>query len=179
MVVKFQFYHLYKCPWDVVTSIHVSKYPTNKEPNVIGAEIIEKTKDRGELSYLKYIVTCLNVLPSFLRKVEALNIEAVQYEEECWIYKDRRIMKVKSRNLTLSQFTEMTETSVFRQCSRDPSWTEIEQEGQIVVKGLGPANWLIERFIQKFFERGIKKNVKLMEELIEERYGLQFPKPSS
>ena len=55
-------------------------------------------------------------------QVEALNIEAVQYEEECWIYKDRRIMKVKSRNLTLSQFTEMTETSVFRQCSRDPSW---------------------------------------------------------
>ncbi len=88
---KFTFQHIYEFPWELVTHTHLTKYPTEKEKNIVGTQIVDAKK--GDISfnicfilrwlqcvcvtlkgpgnqiYLKFVVTCLNVLPSVFRKV--------------------------------------------------------------------------------------------------------------
>ena len=50
---KFTFQHTYKYPWELVTHTHLTKYPTEKEKNIVGIECIESR--RGKLkSSLKF-----------------------------------------------------------------------------------------------------------------------------
>lgn len=41
---KFSFQHTYKYPWELVTHTHLTKYPTEKEKNIVGSEILETKK---------------------------------------------------------------------------------------------------------------------------------------
>lgn len=43
-MVKFAFEHIYKYPWELVAHVHLTKYPTEKEKNVVGTEIVEAKK---------------------------------------------------------------------------------------------------------------------------------------
>jgi len=69
---KFYFQHTYKYPWELVTHTHLTKYPTEKEKNILGIECIESRRGADNLIVLKMIVTCLNVVPSVFRKVNPL-----------------------------------------------------------------------------------------------------------
>ena len=41
---KFYFQHTYKYPWELVTHTHLTKYPTEKEKNILGIECIESRR---------------------------------------------------------------------------------------------------------------------------------------
>lgn len=47
---KFSFQHTYKYPWELVTHTHLTKYPTEKEKNIVGSEILETKK--GDKVYM-------------------------------------------------------------------------------------------------------------------------------
>lgn len=41
---KFTFQHIYEFPWELVTHTHLTKYPTEKEKNIVGSEVVESKK---------------------------------------------------------------------------------------------------------------------------------------
>ena len=56
--------------------------------------------------------------------------------------------------------------------------TLFEQQGTIEIKGLGRMSWLIEMFAEKFLTRGARRNVVIMEELMQEKLSL-FREPTN
>jgi hypothetical protein len=45
---KFTFQHIYEFPWELVTHTHLTKYPTDKEKNIVGSQIVDAKK--GDIS---------------------------------------------------------------------------------------------------------------------------------
>jgi hypothetical protein len=41
---KFTFQHIYEFPWELVTHTHLTKYPTEKEKNIVGTQITDAKK---------------------------------------------------------------------------------------------------------------------------------------
>jgi hypothetical protein len=41
---KFTFQHIYEFPWELVTHTHLTKYPTEKETNIVGSQIVDARK---------------------------------------------------------------------------------------------------------------------------------------
>ncbi|XP_046460163.1 PRELI domain-containing protein 2-like [Daphnia pulex] len=166
---KFTFQHIYEFPWELVTHTHLTKYPTEKEKNIVGTQITDAKKGPGNQIYLKIVVTCLNVLPSVFRKLKVLDVPNILYEEECWIDTKKRFAQLKSRPVGFQNYAVLTESSTFSQASENPNWTLFTQEGVIEMIGFGRMSWLIEVFATKFLTRGAKRNVSIMEELMKER----------
>jgi hypothetical protein len=45
---KFTFQHIYEFHWELVTHTHLTKYPTDKEKNIVGSQIVDAKK--GDIS---------------------------------------------------------------------------------------------------------------------------------
>jgi len=166
---KFSFHHTYRYPWELVTHTHLTKYPTEKEKNIVGIECIESRRGADNLIVMKMIVTCLNIVPSIFRKLAILDVPYIKYEEECVIDINQRMMIATSTPVGFQDYTVLNETSTFTPDPTNPNWTLFAQEGTIEIKGLGSMSWLIELFARKFLTRGAKKNTLLMEELMNEK----------
>ena len=62
-MVQFTFSHIYKFPFELCAHAHLTKYPTEKEKNIVGSEIIESRKSKPLLLIIRYyaslfVVTC-------------------------------------------------------------------------------------------------------------------------
>jgi len=51
-MTKFAFQHTYKYPWELVTHTHLTKYPNEKEKNILDIEYIQARK--GKLKQLAF-----------------------------------------------------------------------------------------------------------------------------
>lgn len=171
MVYTFTFQHTYKYPWELVVHTHLTKYPTKKEPNIVECCTVEARKGPGTLFYLKMIVSCLNVLPSVFRKWKALDVDRVLYEEDCWLDIPNRTLKLVSRPLAFHDYAVMEESSIFEPDINQPNWTQFRQQGTVEIRGLGSMSWILERFSYAFLSKGARRNVVIMEELMQERLG--------
>lgn len=45
---NFTFQHVYKYPWELVIHTHLTKYPSEKEKNIVDAKIIEVRNGKME-----------------------------------------------------------------------------------------------------------------------------------
>jgi hypothetical protein len=53
---KFTFQHIYEFPWELVTHTHRTKYPTEKEKNIVGTQITDAKKGCISLNFFFYIL---------------------------------------------------------------------------------------------------------------------------
>ncbi|XP_062976732.1 PRELI domain-containing protein 2 isoform X2 [Elgaria multicarinata webbii] len=124
--------------------------------------------------YRKRIATCQNVIPQILRKISVLKVPEVYLEEESWLNMQERIMSMKTRCLTWTEYASLKEESIFRESSENPNWTEFIQKGRISIKGAGLLNCFLEVFAQTFLNQGVKKSISIMEKLLQEQCGSPF-----
>ncbi|XP_006631860.3 PRELI domain-containing protein 2 [Lepisosteus oculatus] len=175
MVITVDATKLYKYPFERVVDMHLNKYPTPLEEHVRGIKTVEEKTDQiSGIIYRRRIATCNNVIPKFLRKIHVLNVNDIYLEEESWLDLKHRIMNIKSRCLTWAQYATLHEVSVFRESALNPNWTEFCQQGSINVTGVGKLNRLFEVFAKSFFSEGVKKSVRIMETILEQRFGRPY-----
>ncbi|XP_032811560.2 PRELI domain-containing protein 2 isoform X2 [Petromyzon marinus] len=152
------------------------QYPTPKEKMVIGIKTVEERQDGlTGVIYRRKIATCANVLPRFLRQLGALQVDNVRLEEESWLDVQRRVLDVQSRCLTWTHLATMHEQATLHPSPRNPTWTEFVQHGTVAVTGLGSLGRLVEMFAHTFLSQGAKRSVRIMDGLLEERYGCPAP----
>lgn len=161
--------HVYHEPVEVVVATHLTKFPNEYDPNIISCSIIERKRDKDGRHYTKRVAAVRNVLPSILRRVETLQVDNFELEEECWW--DRRLRKfnVETHNLSVSHWITMREASVFTPHQQNPNWTQFEQEGTITVHGLGKFGCLIEMFSKRFLSAGAQHGITITEKLMAEK----------
>ncbi|XP_078664193.1 PRELI domain-containing protein 2-like [Branchiostoma floridae x Branchiostoma belcheri] len=179
MVLGLDVFHVFKYPADKVIKTHLAKYPTPKEKFVECIKTVEEKVDSvSGIEYRKKLATCTNVVPNFLRRLGLLNVPAIYLEEESWYYRRQRTAKLSSRMLTWANLAELSEESEFRPSAENPNWTEFRMHGTIAITGVGPFGAILEYYAQMFLRGGGKKSIRIMEELLQERYG-EGTKPSS
>ncbi|CAL4062161.1 unnamed protein product, partial [Meganyctiphanes norvegica] len=161
--------HIYKEPVEVVAAAHLGKYPNEYDPNVISCTTVEKKKCDNGVAYTRRIAACLNVLPTILRKVEAVNVDHVEIEEECWWEHKKRLFMVEARNLTGTSLLTMAEVSTYQPHQENPNWTQFDQEGKLTIHGLGRLGYVIELFAYRFFSNGANRGITVLESLLADR----------
>nr|XP_032811556.1 PRELI domain-containing protein 2 isoform X4 [Petromyzon marinus] len=108
-------------------------------------------------------------------KLGALQVDNVRLEEESWLDVQRRVLDVQSRCLTWTHLATMHEQATLHPSPRNPTWTEFVQHGTVAVTGLGSLGRLVEMFAHTFLSQGAKRSVRIMDGLLEERYGCPAP----
>lgn len=169
MVINIDFQHVFKYPVETVAHTHLTKYPNEKENSVLRIDTVEKKCEQNGVEYQKRIATCLNVIPSILRRISCLNIAHIYIEEQAWIDRQQRMLTLKSRNITWAEYAHLWEESVFRPLRDNPHWTLFEQKGAIDVYGLGAFGKIIELFAERFLRKGMNKSLGIMEEILKEK----------
>ncbi|XP_070544421.1 PRELI domain-containing protein 2-like isoform X2 [Ptychodera flava] len=153
-----------------VKNIFYTMYPNEKEKMVRSVETVEQSIDDSTgVVYLKRIATCANIFPSILRQFRVMQISDILLEEEAWIDHNQRMMKIRSRNITWSNYAKGWEESVFKPHKHNCDWTMIEQKGGVNFCSLGPFSKILEVFTRGFVERAVKKSLRVMDELLEEK----------
>ncbi|NXI57558.1 PRLD2 protein, partial [Chloroceryle aenea] len=157
------------------------QYPSPMEKHVTAVETVEERTDLSTgIIYRRRIATCQNVIPEMLRKVtpyrnlvnnsfsqvSVLRVPNIYLEEESWLNLQKRIMAMKTRCLTWTQYASLSEESVFRESLENPDWTDFTQTGRISVTGAGLLNCVLEAFAQSFLKQGVKKVSHLLLELL-------------
>uniref|UniRef100_A0ACB8EIW2 PRELI domain-containing protein 2 n=1 Tax=Sphaerodactylus townsendi TaxID=933632 RepID=A0ACB8EIW2_9SAUR len=100
-----------------------AKYPSPMEKHVTAVKTVEEKTDLSTgIIYRRRIATCQNVIPQILRKLSVLKVSDVYLEEESWLNMQERIMSMKTRCLTWSQYASLKEESVFRESLENPNW---------------------------------------------------------
>ncbi|XP_069960762.1 PRELI domain-containing protein 2 isoform X2 [Cherax quadricarinatus] len=149
MTITVRAEHVYHEPVELVAATHLTKFPNEYDSNIISCCVIERKRESDGCTYTKRVAAVRNVLPSLLRKVETLQVEHFELEEECWWNTKLRKLMVKSHNLSVSNWITMREASVFTPHQHNPNWTHFEQEGTVTVHGLGKLGYLIEVFSKR------------------------------
>ncbi|XP_077329145.1 PRELI domain-containing protein 2 [Lithobates pipiens] len=166
---------VYPYPFKEVVTSYLNKYPTPLEKHVTSVKTVDEQSDpETGIVYRRRIATCNNVVPSFLRRCSILKVANIYMEEESWLDMKARVMTLKSRCLTWSQYASMSEESMYKECEENPNWTEFIQRGTLSITGAGLLNRVLETFAQAFLKQGIKKSISIMEMILQERYGCPF-----
>ncbi|XP_062976730.1 PRELI domain-containing protein 2 isoform X1 [Elgaria multicarinata webbii] len=175
MGVTVEAHKVYRYPFEQVVASYLRKYPSPMEKHVKAVKTVEEKTDLSTgIIYRKRIATCQNVIPQILRKISVLKVPEVYLEEESWLNMQERIMSMKTRCLTWTEYASLKEESIFRESSENPNWTEFIQKGRISIKGAGLLNCFLEVFAQTFLNQGVKKSISIMEKLLQEQCGSPF-----
>uniref|UniRef100_A0A8C4SBL8 PRELI domain containing 2 n=1 Tax=Erpetoichthys calabaricus TaxID=27687 RepID=A0A8C4SBL8_ERPCA len=131
MVITLEVRKLYKYPFERVVEMHLNKYPCPLEKHIRGIKTVEeKTDCKSGIIYRRKIAICNNVVPKILRKINILNVNDIYMEEESWLDMKQKIMNIKSRCLTWTQYASLNEVSFFKESGENPDWTEFYQTRQ-------------------------------------------------
>lgn len=170
MVISVDVSHVFKHPVEFVAKTHFSKYPNAKEQSVTKIDTLVHNLDISSgIDYRKRIATCTNVIPTVLRSIKILDVKAILLEEQAWMDPGNRMLRLKSRNLTWSEYANMWEESIFKPSEENPHWTKLEQKGVIDINGLGPFGRIIEIFAKSFLHAGVKRGLNIMEDLLKQQ----------
>ncbi|XP_044310263.1 PRELI domain-containing protein 2 [Varanus komodoensis] len=175
MGVTVEAHKVYRYPFEQVVASYLRKYPCALEKNVLAVKTVEEKTDLSTgVIYRRRIATCQNVIPQILRQISVLKVSEVYLEEESWLNTQERIMSMKTRCLTWTEYATLKEESVFRESLENPNWTEFIQKGRVSIKGTGLLNCFLEVFAQTFLNQGVKKSISIMEKLLQEQFGSPF-----
>lgn len=158
--------YIFKHPFEKVTRAYFQKYTCGKDTNVTSIRVLEHKIDpeTGE-EYMLRRGECVNVLPGILKKL--CPYPALEVEEEAWLNKKEKRLRLHCYNLTWSKYASLEEFSCYKACQDNPNWTLFEQRGSISVNGVGSLiGGMFEAFGQRFLQHGAKKGFNIMEDLI-------------
>ncbi|KAF7722807.1 hypothetical protein EC973_002691 [Apophysomyces ossiformis] len=146
--------HDYDYEWSLVSAANWQKYPNDKCPHVTHVDVINRTVDpkTGILTTERLITVNQNV-PSFILKI--LGTDTTQYVREISIIDPKKkILTMKSINLTMSNLLSVEETIEYREHPETRQKTQFTQQAAISAGSL-VSRWanMIEDFSLKRFQQ--------------------------
>ncbi|XP_068744052.1 PRELI domain-containing protein 2-like isoform X2 [Montipora capricornis] len=121
MVRHLDINYVFKHPFEKVTRAYFKKYSCGKETNVTAITVLEHKIDPETAE--EYVVRrgdCVNVLPGILRKFCPFG--KIEVEEEAWLNKKEKYLRLHCYNLTWSKYASLEEFSCYRTCENNPDW---------------------------------------------------------
>ncbi|XP_068744049.1 PRELI domain-containing protein 2-like isoform X2 [Montipora capricornis] len=121
MVRHLDINYVFKHPFEKVTRAYFKKYSCGKETNVTAITVLEHKIDPETAE--EYVVRrgeCVNVLPGILRKLCPFG--KIEVEEEAWLNKKEKYLRLHCYNLTWSKYASLEEFSCYRTCENNPDW---------------------------------------------------------
>ncbi|WCJ36928.1 MSF1-like family protein [Euphorbia peplus] len=156
--------HVYKHPWERVTSASWRKFtePENKRvlSHILEVDTLEQRLDcqAGKL-YTTRAVTVHAPGPWFIRKIIGQDI--CHCVETTVVNAQTRSMQIRSRNISLQKFIEVEEKIRYDPHPENPStWTLCRQETSISIKPLSALASMAEKIEQKCAERFLQNSAK-------------------
>jgi len=165
MVLKADFSHLFKFPFEQVINAYFKKYEGGRDPNVQSIIIEDHwVDDKEQVEYWRRSGQCSNVCPWFLRKF--LSDPTVYFTEEMTLDKKEHRLYLHTKNVTFSNYIVLEETSEYRKSDYNPKWTQFIQQGVIDAGGLGTVGSIVEQLAKSFLVKGGSKGITIMEEIL-------------
>lgn len=164
MVKAYTQEHVYKHPWERVTSAAWRKYTDVENVKTLSHILAVDTLDRhldsnsGRLQILRSI-TVHAPGPWFLRKIVGQDI--CRCVESTVVDGLTRSMEITTRNISLRNFIEVEEKSCYRpHPDRPEEWTAFRQETSIQCKPLTALASMAEKIEARCAERFLQNSVK-------------------
>ncbi|EEF48868.1 Protein MSF1, putative [Ricinus communis] len=164
MVRAYKQEHVYKHPWERVTSASWRKFtdPENKRvlSHVLEVDTLNRKLDReaGKL-YTTRAVTVHAPGPWFIRKI--IGQEICHCVESTVVDAQTRSMQLSSRNISLQKFIEVEEKIRYDPHPDNPTaWTLCRQETSIRIKPLSALASMAEKIEQRCVEKFLQNSAK-------------------
>jgi len=132
--------HVFNYPWQSVIQGQFRKYPNPHNPAVIGMDVIHRHVSHGVL-HSHRIVTSKWGFPSWVLGLVGGDGSGHAYEYST-VEPDTKVMKMQTRNLSLSHVVTMVETISYTPHPQDPTKTLMNQQTEVSVRGLPLCNYL-------------------------------------
>ncbi|ELT95428.1 hypothetical protein CAPTEDRAFT_226270 [Capitella teleta] len=170
MVASVEIEHVFKYPIEQVAKTHLNKYPNPMEPRVQNMKTLEHKNDNHQrIYYFRRLIICQNLIPMALRKLNFMNVDNFELEEEGWIDYAKRTMRLKSFCQTFTTYADIRESSVFTTHNSNHNWTVLRQQGSVEIKGLGYFGLIVEAFAQQAMRHGAYQATSIMDTLLKEQ----------
>ncbi|KAK9157769.1 hypothetical protein Scep_004343 [Stephania cephalantha] len=164
MVKAYTQEHVYKHPWERVTSASWRKFtdPENKRilSHILDVDTLNHRLDplSGNL-YTTRAITVHAPGPWFLRRI--LGQDICHCVESAVVDPRSRSMQVTTRNVSLERFVEVEERSWYEPHREEPErWTVCRQETSIRIKPLSALASMAEKVEQRCAERFLQNSAK-------------------
>jgi len=132
--------HIFNHPWDTVVTAAVKKYPNPMNPNVIGIDVIERNIEKGVITSHRLFTTHWG-LPPWITKLVGTD-RLCHASEHSIIDSNKKVMMLRTRNLTFNNIINLDETVTYRTHPEDESKTVLTQETAITVKNVPLTNYM-------------------------------------
>lgn len=153
--------HIFQHPWEEVVQGALRKYPNPFNSNVTGLDVVERKVDSdGVLRSHRLMSTTWN-LPSWSERLIGLNHHCFG-SEHSEINPVKKLMKLRTRNLTFSNVITIEEHLSYEANPQDPKTTLMKQESVITVKGI-PLGSYIEGLVENTCSNNAVKGRQAME----------------
>ncbi|OVA04785.1 PRELI/MSF1 [Macleaya cordata] len=164
MVKAYTQEHIYKHPWERVTSAAWRKFtdPENKRTlsHILEVDTLNRKLDPQTGKF--YTTRALTVHapgPWFIRKI--IGQEICHCVESTVVDARSRTMQLTTRNVSLRKFLEVEEKSWYEPHPENPvNWTVAKQETSIKIKPLSALASMAEKVEQKCAEKFLQNSVK-------------------
>lgn len=132
--------HVFNHPWQTVIQGQFRKYPNPHNPAVTGVDVFNRHVTDGVL-HSHRIVTSSWGFPSWVIPIVGGDGSGHAYEYSS-VDPVSRMMRMRTRNLSLSNVVTMEETMSYTPHPQDPTKTLLKQETEVTVRGLPLCNYL-------------------------------------
>jgi hypothetical protein len=134
--------HIFEHPWEEVVQGALRKYPNPFNSSVKGLDVVERKVDSdGVLRTHRLMSTCWN-LPSWSSAILGGLNRMCYGSEHSEINPLKKIMKLRTRNLTFSNVITIEEHLSYEANPHNPKTTLMKQESVITVKGVPLGSYL-------------------------------------
>lgn len=173
---------IHSYPWEAVTSANWIKYPNELTSHVIHVDYLSRTVDPSSgILTTERLLTCQQNIPSLISRLSGGCNTSMIYERST-VDPHKRILQLRSRNLTFSHLMAVEEICTYRplheeavaDCDRPPR-TLFQQEARIssVAGGAAWASFLknaVEEFCVTRFQANALKGRAALELALERLY---------
>jgi len=124
--------HTFAHPWERVTTASWRKYNNNQTsvlcPHVVSADVISRSSAEPGVLQTVRLISVVSALPSWLGSMFGVKSNLAYVHESSEVDCNRKVMVLKSVNVTFSNLITVEETCTYAQHPDNPEMTTFTQE---------------------------------------------------
>lgn len=154
----FEAQHVFNAPWNLVSVANWSKYPNKNCPHVTAVDVVDRRVDPNTgVLYTERIIKCKQSAPAWAMKLLG-GQEDTYIREISEVDPNSRVLRMTSKNMSLSHFLTVQEVVTYKPAQSDPHHTVFNQEAKVTAYGFFStlARKIEDMSVDRFKENAIK-----------------------
>ncbi|CAF0847612.1 unnamed protein product [Didymodactylos carnosus] len=149
--------------WSTVVKAALQKYPNPVNPGILGCDVVDRRIENGQIISHRVLLCNWSIAPSLAKLI---NMDGAGYgSEHSIIDANKRLMTLRTRNLTLNRYLSIEEHLQYTPHPKDKSKTLLKQEATITVQNVPLTNYM-EALIEKTINSNANKGRQAIEWVI-------------